>query len=247
MINHEPWLEFAENYALGTLQGDELKEFQAHLTSGCALCRAHVQNTQAGLSLMAGSLSPVNPPAYLKSRILEEIGEPPSPCGKMLWSFGAAIVALAALFVVSSNHLSDVKGQLLKSQAIESGLRNELAQKEETLKFLTDPNVHLVRLAGLAPSPDATGIVLWDAKKGKGLFLSNSLPNAPIDKVYELWAIAGDKPVAAGTFTVNSSGRAILELPALSEGQSFDKFAVTLEPAGGTSKPTGQMYLLGSL
>jgi hypothetical protein len=38
---HEIWLERGEIYALGTLDGEEVKEFETHLASGCAICEAY--------------------------------------------------------------------------------------------------------------------------------------------------------------------------------------------------------------
>jgi hypothetical protein len=46
---------------------------------------------------------------------------------------------------------------------------------------------------------------------------------------------------------VDQEGRALLRLPPLPEAKTFDKFAVTLEPAGGVLKPSGPMHLLGGL
>ena len=47
-MNHEEWLERAEIYAAGALDGAELAEFEAHLAAGCAAMRseldAHAKN-----------------------------------------------------------------------------------------------------------------------------------------------------------------------------------------------------------
>ena len=51
----------------------------------------------------------------------------------------------------------------------------------------------------------------------------------------------------AGVFSVDAAGRALLRLPALPADQTFDAFAVTLEPAGGVPKPTGPMHLHGKI
>jgi glyoxylate utilization-related uncharacterized protein len=36
-------------------------------------------------------------------------------------------------------------------------------------------------------------------------------------------------------------------MPVLGQGKTFDKFAVTLEPAAGVEQPSGPMVLLGTL
>jgi hypothetical protein len=123
----------------------------------------------------------------------------------------------------------------------------QLAQREEALQLLSDPEVRLVRLAGLPPSPGATGRLLWNPVTRAGVFLTTGLPQSPPGKAYELWAIAGAEPIPAGVFRVDDRGRAIFWLPPLPKAKRFNKFAVTLEPAGGVPKPSGPMHLLGSL
>jgi anti-sigma-K factor RskA len=118
---------------------------------------------------------------------------------------------------------------------------------ETSIQFLSDPHARSAHLKGLAPSPDAMGHLLWNPETGKGVLITMGLPKNTPDKVYELWAIAGDQPVPAGTFSVEDKPHTLLKIPSLPQGKSFDKFAVTLEPAGGVPKPTGPMLLLGSL
>ena len=59
--------------------------------------------------------------------------------------------------------------------------------------------------------------------------------------------IGGTETVPAGVFRVDDQGQARFPLQVLAQGESFDKFAVTLEPAAGVEKPTGPMVLLGNL
>jgi anti-sigma-K factor RskA len=118
---------------------------------------------------------------------------------------------------------------------------------ETGIEFLSDPRAQSVHLKGLAPSPGAVGHLLWNPESRKGILITQGLPKNTPDKVYELWAIAGDEPVPMGTFSVEDKPHTLLKIPSLPQGKSFDKFAVTLEPAGGVPKPTGPMHLLGSV
>jgi anti-sigma-K factor RskA len=120
-------------------------------------------------------------------------------------------------------------------------------ERDETLRLLSTSQVRLVRLAGLAPSPGANAHLLWNPATRAGVLLTSGLRHLPRNRIYELWAIAGNEPVAAGLFEVDEAGHAFLKLPPLPRTRRFDKFAVTDEPAGGVPKPTGQMHLLGSL
>jgi len=58
-IGHEHWHEQGEIYALGALDEQELKEFEAHLASGCAICEAYVRETREALLLLHRSITPM--------------------------------------------------------------------------------------------------------------------------------------------------------------------------------------------
>ena len=126
-------------------------------------------------------------------------------------------------------------------------LQDEIGERDAALRLLSTPQVSLVRLAGLPPSPRANAHLLWNPATQAGVLLTSGLPQIPRDRVYELWAFAGNEPVPAGIFQVDEAGHAFLRLPPLPRGKRFGKFAVTSEPAGGMPKPTGPVHLLGSL
>jgi quercetin dioxygenase-like cupin family protein len=72
-VDHDEWLERAEIYALSALEGDELTQFEAHLSSGCPLCAAHLKETEEALALLSGSIQPLTPPPAVKARLWEQI------------------------------------------------------------------------------------------------------------------------------------------------------------------------------
>src|SRR5436309_1298331 len=95
------------------------------------------------------------------------------------------------------------------------------------------------------PGPDPpAGKILWNPGEKKALFYASNLPAPPNGKTYQLWVIAQNKPFDAGTFAVDSSGNGFLKIDSLSEDDKAQKFAVTLEPAGGVPQPTGETHLL---
>ncbi len=251
-MNHTEWLERAETYALGALDGEELSQFEAHLAQGCPTCERHLRETREALTLLPRSLEPIAPPPGAKARVLNQIAADAAarPEGRrpgwLWWGIGAGAVAAAGLLIALGWNLWTTRQELQRLEARIAVLRAEVAQKEETLRLLSDPQVRLVSLAGLPPSPGAAGRLLWNPVTRTGLLLTSGLPEVPRGRAYELWAIAGKEAVPAGVFTVEG-GRALLRLPPLPEAKTFDKFAVTLEPAGGVPQPTGPMHLIGSL
>lgn len=252
-MNHDEWLEQAEIYALGALDGEELTQFEAHVASGCRPCETRLRETWETLTLLPRSLTPLIPPPAVKARLLEQIaGEAGAPVRerprfrRLWWGLGASAIAAAGLLVALSLNLSSMRKEVQNLEARVGALRAELAQREETLRLLADPQVRLIQLAGLPPSPGATGRLLWNPVTRTGILLTTGLPPTAPDKAYELWAIAGAEPIPAGVFTVDQEGGALLRLPPLPEAKTFDTFAVTLELAGGVPKPSGPMHLLGS-
>jgi anti-sigma-K factor RskA len=259
-MNHDAWIEQADVYALGALDGEELAQFEAHLATGCAICAARLRETREALTLMPKALPKVAPPPALRARVLERIASERTVTGapvalgrerrrgRVLWWAGwAGLAAAAALFIVVNAQLRTTRQELQALQDRLATLQTELAQREEALRFLSDPNVRYVSLSGLKPTPEASAWLLWNPATRQGLLLARGLPSAPAGHAYELWALAGAQPVPAGVFAVDAGGRGLLRIPPLPAGHTYDAFAVTLEPVPGVPKPTGPMHLHGKV
>jgi quercetin dioxygenase-like cupin family protein len=74
-VEHQEWLERAEFYALSVLGGDERAQFEAHLSSGCGLCKARIREAVELFSQLPWSLAPMAPPASVKTRVFEAIAK----------------------------------------------------------------------------------------------------------------------------------------------------------------------------
>jgi anti-sigma-K factor RskA len=262
-MNHDDrWLELADVHAAGALDGRELVELEAHLATGCAVCQARLRETREALALMPEALPRVASPPALRARVLAAVASEPRPAaapvrvvprperrrGPVLWWAGwAGLAAAAVLLLVVNAELRSTRQELRLLQDRLATVQEELGQREEALRFLSDPSVRYVSLGGLKPTPEASAWLLWNPTTRQGLLLARGLPAAPPGKAYELWALAGSQPVPAGVFGVDERGRALFRLPELPAGQTFDAFAVTLEPAGGVPQPTGTMHLLGKV
>ena len=72
LVSHEKLLDLADVYALGALDGDELVEFQTHLSAGCVECHARVKEAAAALTSLPSSITPLTPPDRVKSRLFED-------------------------------------------------------------------------------------------------------------------------------------------------------------------------------
>ena len=72
-MEHEEWLERAEFFALGTLDGEELAQFKGHLSADCLLCKARVRETEEMLAQLPASLEPLAAPDSAKTWVFDQI------------------------------------------------------------------------------------------------------------------------------------------------------------------------------
>lgn len=104
----------------------------------------------------------------------------------------------------------------------------------------------LVSLAG--DSAQALAVAVWDPENQRGVLSVEKLPAAMQDRDYQLWVIptgAGSAPVSAGIFQVDpvtGAGRTLFK--AGKPIEAVAKFAISLEPKGGSPAPVGKIVLI---
>jgi len=134
----EPKEELAALYALGLLEGQELVQFQTELASEPAL-RQLVDEFAGTASQLAHTAPPAEPPAALKTRLLDRISANGGPAAKppasllTFWlplaaAAGFALVAVwfAQLHLVSRSENSLLHEQLALADASLRSARNQL-------------------------------------------------------------------------------------------------------------------------
>jgi anti-sigma-K factor RskA len=136
--------------------------------------------------------------------------------------------------------------QLTQREQELTALRKSLSQRDDMVTLLRSAHARVSPLAGSERAPTAGGLLLFDPEIHKALFYAFNLPALPPGKTYQLWAIS-DKPLAAGTFTIDSGNKARLLIKVPSDWSALPRFAVSLEPEGGRPQPSGELYLVSSL
>jgi anti-sigma-K factor RskA len=202
--------------ALG--QDEELRQFTKELTDGVA-----------SIALAAPS---IRPRPELFSRIQSRIGSPRRSkiinLSFLPWAL-AACLAIACL-ILGLNNLQT------------RGLVAELQQR--------DPLVHL-QIAALQAQADAyaraSAIVVWNPQQQQGLLRLSSVSAPEAGHDYQLWIIdpAQKTPVSAGVVTVGGAGVADVEFRPVQPVSAAAGFAVSIEKAGGSTVPEGQIVLAG--
>ncbi|HEY6420639.1 MAG TPA: anti-sigma factor [Candidatus Binataceae bacterium] len=125
-------------------------------------------------------------------------------------------------------------------------IQQKLAQTSDLTLASLAPDTKILRLTGLPPAPHSSGLLVLSASRGSAVLQVAGLPPAPEDKIYEVWWIGQQNgPQRAGVFSSGDKGTASVALAMPPAKDVLLASAVTLEPQGGTDKPTGSMYLRG--
>jgi anti-sigma factor RsiW len=214
-------------YAVDALDDVERAQFERHLAE-CAECRAEIESLRSTAGLLAETAATA-PPEALRERVLAdiatvrplppEVGKRPAPRRRLRWAAlaaAAAVIAAVAGGVVIADPFGDDTSQIQVS-AVDRVLKAEDA--ERYTKTIDGSQATLVR------SPSLNQAVL----------VTKDMAPPPEGKVYELWLDhEGVGMVPAGLMAQGGEQEILLKGdPATALGAG-----ITVEPAGGSKKPT---------
>jgi anti-sigma-K factor RskA len=260
-------------HALGALDGDDCATLDRALASGGDLARRGASWTWE-MEALATVVEPVAPSQILRTRLLQSVAreaaaaEAPSvralspaaaAAARAPWFLGAAAAGLLLLALWGQVDRVGLRTELASLHAADRDLAARLAAVNEQLgaahvelarlrtesRIVSAPDMHPVVLAGLDSAPRSTAHTFVSPRDGKALFYAYGLPALPAGKQYQLWFIAGGKPVSGGVFDVDGAGNGTLLVDRVAPVESIQAWAVTLEPAGGLPAPSGAMVLKG--
>jgi hypothetical protein len=247
-----------ESYALGMCSPDEERTVQ-QLLGKYPEARQELDQIEGALETYASSRS-VPPPAWLKGRIMDNIGQiqpssaMPTASPRLLsnpavWALTAAALVLGYFGYHQYQQASTLRQS---SQTFEQAARDCAAREQDLLRaskqdmaFVTDPGTKPVSV-DLA-NPDDKGrfspaTVFFNPAQRRALINPAALPPAPAQRDYQLWVIVKDNPAPIPLNVLDTGNMAIVAYPA-----DAVAFAVSIEPKGGSpnGKPT-EVILLGN-
>lgn len=253
--------ELAALQALGAL-GPDSPELKAWLESAGPEAEALLAELKQAATALSVSARPVAPPPQARERLLASLGpsraQLPRPVPRAAaWLAAAAAVVLLVVAGVDGwnlrrqrvllvNRSAELSRQLATTEDKLSTSQVEKARQELYRRVLESDDVRVLSLGGKAPQPSARARVFWSQRAGRGVVVAGNLAVLPADKQYELWVFEKGKPVPAGVFDADASGRVLFESADLSVVSVAQNFAVTVEPKGGVPAPTGPIVLIGS-
>lgn len=241
-MNHDDASELLAPLALDALDVDARAEIEAHVES-CAECQAELDGLREVAAALGNTVE--SPPEGLWDKIAGHLYDtergvaalPPLlteyPVSEARHArrvvrrarvvVAATLLAAAAAILALSINLSSENHQVANLQ---SALGTSVVRQA-----LATPGHRLVTLTGSAHQVLATFVLLSD---GTGYLVRSKMPSLPSGETYQLWGIVAGKAVSIGV--MGSSPHDAAFTLASSPGPST--LAVTVEPSGGTQKPT---------
>ena len=235
---HDSFIENIPAYVLGALSAEEASALKVHLQT-CGTCQAELARYQQISDGLLTALPPRLPPTNIRRSLVTRLNEkkaPPRP--RTIWSFRQIAFGLVALSLLATNLLAFMQIRDLRQQ--HQQLAAEIEKQHTILGMLAaNTETHPVNGDGFS------GNLLLDREKNLAYLLTWNLPPPPGDQVYQIWLIDpnGDETAAA---LFRPEFDRPFSSAALSTSRTFVEFVgikVTIEPAGGSEKPTGEQIL----
>ncbi len=230
--------DFQDNlaaYALGALDPEETAALEGHLQT-CESCRAELADYQGVSSGLLASLPPRQPPARLKRALQKQLaGQSSRARARFNWSFGHVVFGALMAALVALNVFTVYQLYTLKQEQAE--IDRQRLSEQTAISMLAYPTTQTLAFA----ENGVSGSLLVDKQRNFVAVFAWNLAPLPAGKVYEMWLIDSKGDRTSGGFLVPEANypfvMGVVHSP--QPLSNFTGFGVTLEPAGGSSAPTG--------
>jgi anti-sigma-K factor RskA len=246
-------------YSMDAIDGPDRVRFEQHL-AGCESCRQEIRGLREAAAALAAATA-VEPPAALRHAVLHAAArtrqlppimspnaEPvtdrrtqyrgwrawanrPGPtrwAPKLLAGLATALVVLAVVFGVAS--YAHMQGGLDQAQNRDHTVAAVLSASD-------------AQMVSGHVSTGGTATVVMSHRMGMLVFTAADLRALPTTKGYELWLIGPSGSRAAGMLSASGHGKMVgpMVVSGISGG---DRVGLTVEPVGGSPRPTSRLILL---
>jgi anti-sigma-K factor RskA len=237
-MTDEHVLDSLPAYAIGSLDGDEVRRVEEHLSS-CWICRDESNSFQTVADELSFAAPPAVPSPDLKERLMQRVQaarpreRPPEQASKRPW--------LPRLLPVWG----------LASLCLLIGLAGSnlvLWQRLNQLQVgTTSLGMRAVPLSAPVTGSTATGFVLISADGEDGALIVDGLPPLEGDQEYQLWLIRDGQRTSGAVFSTDENNYGGMRIRAPRSLLDYSAVGITVEPKGGSQQPTGTQVLGGPL
>jgi anti-sigma-K factor RskA len=250
-MDRERFEDLKDAYVLGALPEEERLEFEQYLLTNPDL-QTEVEELNAVAGLLALSTQDQEPAPELRRRIMDAVqaeavqAEVQQPrASRWSWLTGLwevvgvrdlALAGAAGLVVGLFSWSMLLQGEVQDLQGRVQGLQGQVQAQQAQ-----GPQMIALGGAGTEQGARAEVVTLED---DRAVLVAEDMPPVPEGKTYQIWVIKGDTPQPSGLFEPKGDSiAAVVEKPV----EGADTVAVTVEPEGGSKKPTTDPMLVGEV
>ena len=236
---HSIFRENLSAYALGALEGDELRALEAHLRT-CDSCQAELVQYRTVSDGLLTALPPRPPSAALRKRLQSQLPsvqkKASQPRFPLSWSFGRLALGGALALLLLMNAFSFIQMRQIQNQ--QAALAQQVRTSQFALSMLAYPSTQAIPIA----ADNLTGSVLLDRERNTAALVMWHLPELSETQTYQAWLIQPDgQRVSAGVFRPQADDSYTTKpVYPKQDLSNLVGIGVTVEPAGGSEQPTGQ-------
>ncbi|MCX4751637.1 anti-sigma factor [Kitasatospora sp. NBC_01287] len=231
-------------YAAHALAEAECRAFERHLAQ-CDACALEVREFSETLARL-GAAEVVAPPPELRIRVLAATATtrqlPPLAAAPVAadqergrrvrrwprFALAASVAVAAALGGIAVQQHERASGAAARADRLQ-------VEQDRIAGLLTAPDAR----TSSRPLGSGAGTVIWSQSRGQAGFLAQGLPALAQGRTYELWYDDGGTMRPAGLLPT-ATGALLLTGPI----HGAAGVGVTVEPAGGSARPSGQPVLV---
>ncbi len=236
---HNTFQEDIPAYALGSLDPEESAALEAHLQT-CESCRHELAAYQrVGSGLLAAL--PAHPPRAAVKRNLQkalagqtEHSRPRRSWGLGQWAFAGVLAVLVGLNLLTVYQMYSLRRE-------QAEMINRGSSEQTAIAMLAYPSTKTLTFN----ENGITGSLLVDKQRNLVALFAWNLATAPAGKTYQMWLIDPQGDRTSGGLLEIEPGYPFV-MATIQSPQPLTNvvgLGVTVEPAGGSPKPTGPRVL----
>jgi Anti-sigma-K factor rskA, C-terminal/Anti-sigma-K factor RskA, N-terminal domain len=227
-------------YALDALDRSEYAQFERHLTR-CPSCQEEVRGLRETAARLAMGTA-IQPPPEMRQRVLAAAAQTRQlpPGGRVIALRNANQTARRRLTrPLTMAAMTAMAAAIVLLLVLQVGTRNQLnttqARSQAVAAVLSAPDAR-IQTGGTSVGGTVTAVI--SASHQEAVVTTADLPALSGNRVYQLWVITQAGARSAGLLPGATT-------PVLADGVSGGaKLGITVEPAGGTTRPTTTPIIL---
>ena len=229
-------------YALGALGAEDARALEAHLQT-CEACRNELASYRAVSENLLTALPPQPPPLALRKQLQSRLPSARSvqktARPRFVWSFSQLALGgvLALLFVMNVFSFLEMRELHRQQLTVQRQLRNN----QLALAMLSYPSTEAIPIV----AGEISGTALLDRDRNSAALVMWNLPELSENQTYQVWLIEENEDRVSGGLFRPQAGLPYTTQPVYVHDaiSNFVGIGVTIEPAGGSDRPTGPRVL----